>query len=144
MWLIASLLLATAGTPQQFLQGIYKQYVKHGHAAKMETRADLEKLFTPELVKLLLDDRVAAQKRGDEVDLDYDPFVNAQDWNIARYEIAVEGTKATVKLIEPKGATSEVKLDLQETPAGWRVADIHGGPEDSLVAFLKKAIANAY
>jgi hypothetical protein len=145
MWLIASALLVASGPGPavQFLQGIYQHYVGSGKGVSLDTDADVKRWFAPELAQLILDDRAAAEKRGGEVpNLDWDPFMNGQDWSVARFRVTVKGTSAVVKLIEPKGAVSEVKLELQETEAGWRVADVYQSSGESLKKYLKKSLEN--
>ena len=144
MNLIASLLLAaTASNPAaQFVEGIYQRYLKHGKGVPLNTEADLKRVFAPGLVKLIVDDRAKAEKAGDVPALDFDPFVNGQDWNVKSYKVAIEGAQAKVKLLEPKGAATEVTLDLVETPDGWRVADIRYTEGMSLVTLIKKALAS--
>jgi hypothetical protein len=66
--------------------------------------------------------------------------VNGQDWQVARFQVTVKGTQAGVKLIEPEGKGSEVKLELQDTDAGWRVADVYQKNGDGLKKYLKKSL----
>lgn len=142
MWIFASILLAAAAPPAQFVDGIYQRYLKHGKGVPLNTEADLRRVFAPEVVKLIVDDRAKAEKVGDVPALDFDPFVNGQDWNVKSYAVAIEGKEAKVKLREPKGPATEVTLDLVETPDGWRVADVRYTDGMSLVTLLKKALAS--
>ena len=72
--------------------------------------------------------------------LDGDPFVDAQDWDIAKLAITVkaEGPK-TVGLVsfENQGKPTEIKLDLVRTGMGWRIADIKS-PSGTLSELYKK------
>ncbi len=77
---------------------------------------------------------------GHEVGLlDYDPFLQAQDWDTSSFDITVDdaGTgkaKATVKFVN-QGEAMTVLLDLVQTKNGWRAYDItwqHDGKTESL------------
>ena len=73
-------------------------------------------------------DQKAAAKRGEVGPLDFDPFIDAQDWNVAEFDIAVTDTamgraSATVKFTNVGKATT-VLLDLLAVKNEWRVRDI--------------------
>ena len=71
--------------------------------------------------------------------LDFDPFIDAQDWEIAKFDIAVNDaaagkTQATVKFVN-LGEPTTVMIDLVQANKAWRIYDItwlHGGKTDSL------------
>ena len=74
--------------------------------------------------------------------LDYDPLIQAQDFESIKPVFAVEqqtDTRAVViATIENFGETTVVSLDLTKTAGGWRLADIIAGEGSSLLAELKE------
>lgn len=85
-------------------------------------------------------DFTAARQRGDVPTLNGDPFVDAQDWEITNLAMAVvpKGTAAatgTVTFANLRQAKRLV-IDLEQTPAGWRIADIRG-PNGALSVLYK-------
>jgi hypothetical protein len=79
--------------------------------------------------------------------LDFDPFIDAQDWeidtvDIALREVAPDKTSATVSF-KNLGEPHSVVLDLVKLKTGWRIADItwdrkHALGEDTLRGILTK------
>ena len=72
--------------------------------------------------------------------LDGDPFVDAQDWQIAKVDIAISQSaparaQATVKFNNIDEAKTVI-LDLVKLKDGWRVAEIQSGTQ-KLSALLK-------
>ncbi len=84
-------------------------------------------------------DQAAAARRGEVGLLDYDPFLDAQDWDTSTFDIIVGDAgagkaKATVKFVN-QGETMTVLLDLIQIKGDWRVSDItwqHDGKLESL------------
>ena len=74
--------------------------------------------------------------------LDYDPLIQAQDFESIKPVFAVEqqtDTRAVVvATVENFGETTVVTLDLTKTAGGWRLADIIAGEGSSLLAELKE------
>ena len=65
-------------------------------------KAAIRRYFEPSLAALMVKDRKLAAKRGEVGVLDFDPFVDAQEWDIADFDIAVAETapgKATATVI---------------------------------------------
>jgi hypothetical protein len=76
----------------------------------------------------MIKDQKDAARRHDAPNLDGDPFVDAQDWDIAAFDIAVTDTvdnaaSATVKFRNSDTPTVVV-LDLVKTGNDWRVSDV--------------------
>jgi len=77
---------------------------------------------------LMIADDAVAEKHGDVPQLDGDPFVDAQDWDIKDIAIHIDSevgdrAKATVTFLNFKKPDT-VHLDLVQTPKGWRISDI--------------------
>jgi len=89
----------------------------------------------------MIKDQAAAAKRRDVPTLESDPFIDAQDWEIA--DVAVSVTTTGAKAVASVSFTNfkekhEITYDLVQTPAGWRIADIKfGNGRESLRQLLK-------
>ena len=112
-----------------FVTDIYNGYKGNdspGHALDNETV--IRRYFEPSLAMLIIKDQKAAAKRGEVGTLDFDPFVDAQEWDIAAFDIAVSDAApgkatATVKFTN-LGKPTTVLLDLVTVKSEWRVRDI--------------------
>jgi Protein of unknown function (DUF3828) len=120
-----------------FLEKIYAAYKgKNSKGILIDTDARVRLYFEPKLAALMIKDMNAAQKRGEPPELDGDPFVGAQDWEIGPVVITVQDlgpgkATATAKfsnIKEPKTVT----YDLVKLAGGWRIADINWGDNDTL------------
>ena len=103
---------------------------------------------TDETTRHYLDDNLAAlvaenyAKDNVESALDYDPLVQAQDWDEVTTHFTVDSQNATSVVvtvgIENFGERTNVTLDLTMTSDGWRLSDILGADGASLVKELKR------
>ncbi len=120
-----------------FLEKIYAAYKgKNSKGIRLDSDAVLRRYFEPKLAALMIKDRNDAQKRGDIPELDGDPFINGQDWEIGPVDIAVrdiapDKASATVKFRNLKVQTT-VDYDLVQLKEGWRIADITWDGKDTL------------
>jgi hypothetical protein len=135
--LLGVLAAVSTGTPvmaadpaaQAFLVSLYNNYKgKGGNGVALDKEAVVRRYFEPALAALIIKDRKDAESRGDVPSLDGDPFVDAQDWEIAAFDIAVRDTApnkatGTVKFQNFDKAVTVV-LDLVKLREGWRIADI--------------------
>lgn len=90
---IASRALGADLTALPFVTNIYNGYKGNdspGHA--LDTEGAIRRYFEPSLAALMVKDRKLAAKRGEVGVLDFDPFVDAQEWDIADFDIAVAET----------------------------------------------------
>ena len=125
-------------TPEAFLRGIYTPYPNQDFKGQPFWQVD--RFFTPDLARAIEADMREAKRRGEVPKLDGDPFVDAQDWDIAKLAISVktEGPTATgLVSFENQGKPTEIKLDLVRTGMGWRIADIKW-PSGTLSELYKK------
>src|ERR1700720_1303907 len=73
-----------------FVTAIYAAYKgKNAKGIRLDTDANLRRYFEPTLAALMIKDQKDAARRHDAPNLDGDPFVDAQDWDIAAFDIAV-------------------------------------------------------
>ena len=133
---------AETASPQSFVDGIYKHYLgKDSKGLPLNNSAAIRRYFAPPLSEAMAKDFAAAEKAGEVPMLNGDPFIDAQDWEISNVKTAVKSTGAAtavatvafVQFMEPRTVT----LDLVNTPAGWRIADIKWARGDSLRSLYK-------
>ena len=120
---------AEGTSPRAFVDAIYKPYLaKKYKGADYSKPANLRRYFEPKLAGAIIADMAAAGKRNEVPTLEGDPFVDAQDWEIADLAIDIKPVgptkaRATVDFTnfrKPKTVT----LELVKTAGGWRIADI--------------------
>lgn len=120
---------ALAADPAAFVADIYKTYKgKDAKGVPLDNAREVRRLFEPSLAALLIEDQRIAAKRKEVGLLDADPFLDAQDWDIADFDIAIadngaDAATATVKFVNFKEPQTVV-LALAKTRDGWRIHDI--------------------
>lgn len=121
--------LAADQSARDFVTAIYAAY--RGKGAKgiaLDNARQIRRYFAPPLATLIIADQNDAAQRNEVGALDGDPFVDAQDWEIASFDIAVNESgpgkaRATVKF-DNEGTPKVVVLDLVKNGDGWRVSEI--------------------
>lgn len=116
-------------TARGFVTAIYDAYKgKNGNGVALNDARTIRRYFEPSLATLLAKDQSGAARRNEVGKLDFDPFVDGQDWdittvNIAMTDAAADRTTATVDL-NNFGKPSTVVLDLTKVKNDWRINDI--------------------
>ena len=135
-------LSAAEASPEGFLKAIYDRYVgdaKKALGVPLDSDRKIRRYFTPELAALIIKDRKEAAKRKEPPTLDGDPFVDAQEWEIAALSIAVSGGAADKALatVSFKNFDKPVTLHLElvRSKDGWKIGDIRW-PEGTLRALV--------
>lgn len=134
--------VAQGASPQAFLDQLYKVY-RNSHNGKGVdySKPDvIRRYFAPPLAKAILKDQADAKKKQEVPLLNGDPFIDAQDWEIADLNVEVRqadrrhatGTVTFTNAKEPR----KVSLDLIKTGDGWRIAEIRA-PSGSLKDLYK-------
>jgi Protein of unknown function (DUF3828) len=120
---------AADASARAFVTDIYDAYKgKDAKGHPLDNESAIRRYFEPSLAALMVKDQKIAAKRGEVGLLDFDPFIDAQDWEISNFDIAVDDSapgkaSATVKFTNfNKPAT--VRLDLVKVKNDWRIADI--------------------
>jgi hypothetical protein len=132
----ASAALAQGASPHAFLESIYKTY-RTSNAKGVDTaRPDvIRRHFAPTLARAIIRDAADARKRDDLPRLNGDPFIDAQDWQIADLRISMQmatrRNASGVVTFTNAGAPRTVLIDLVKTGDGWRVFEIKA-PSGSL------------
>ena len=112
-----------------FLEKIYAAYKgKKSKGIPLDTDAEIRLYFEPSIAALMIKDSKAAAKRHDVPELEGDPFLGAQDWEIGPVEVTVTDTApdhatAIAKFMNFKEPQT-VTYDLVKLKQGWRIADI--------------------
>jgi hypothetical protein len=125
---VAPVAFAADQTPKDFLDAIYKTYIgKNAKGMPIDKPATM-RLFTPSLRKAIDDDSRRAAKRNEVPNLDGDPFVDAQDWDITSFDISVQDkapdkATGTVKF-DNEGDRKTITLDLVKSTDGWHIDEI--------------------
>ena len=123
-----------------FVTAIYNAYKgKDAKGVPLDNERVIRRYFEPTLAAAMAKDQKAAARRNEVGLLDFDPFLEAQDWDVGAFDIAVSdaaaGTaKATVKFVNQDEAMTVV-LDLVQVKNDWRVYDItwlHDGKTENL------------
>jgi hypothetical protein len=138
-----SLMLARGATPlvaadssaHDFVAAIYDTYVsKDRNGLALDSSAKLQRYFEPSLAALMIKDRNQASRRGEVGTLDFDPFVDAQDWQISDLAIAVQEAgsgkaRATVKF-KNVDKPSTVVLELVKIAKAWKISNVTWQPHE--------------
>jgi hypothetical protein len=127
--LVAASAVADDAAATAFVASIYNAYKgKKAKGLPLDNARTIQRYFEPSLAALISKDQKDAARRHDVPALDGDPFVDAQDWDIAAFEIAFADsasnkTRATVNF-RNAGQPVSVALDLVMVSNDWRVSDI--------------------
>jgi hypothetical protein len=137
---VAGPALAADPAATVFVTAIYAAYKgKNAKGIRLDIEANIRRYFEPSLAALMIKDQKDAARRHDAPNLDGDPFVDAQDWDIAAFDIAVSdavnnAATATVKF-RNSDTPAIVVLNLVKTGNDWRVGDVtwqHDGKKETL------------
>src|SRR5262245_44198929 len=102
-----------------FITAIYNSYRgKDAKGVPLDSESTIRRYFEPNLATLMAKDQRAAAQRNEVGLLDFDPFLDAQDWDVTTFDIAVNDAaagkaQAIVKFIN-QGQPVTVVLDLVE------------------------------
>ena len=144
--LLAVPVFAADQSARDFVTAIYDAYKgKDVKGHPLDDAAAIRRYFEPALAALMIKDQNAAAKSGDVGSLDGDPFIDAQDWDIKDFDIAVAESApgkaiATVKFAN-LGAPKTIVLDLIKLKNGWRIEEItwqRDGKSETLRALFRQ------
>lgn len=120
--------------PAEVIRPLYTRYMTDPAATTFPTLEEQAPWSAP--LRQALIDMEARSRDENEPILDFDPFANAQDWQIANVNVTtdsvVENNHAVVRAsFTNGGAPQEVIYDLIWEGGGWRVDNMRsGGPPD--------------
>ena len=124
---LSAVVMLTAATriddPKTFVTEVYKRYVA---AQKGHEYSAPEDIYTARLAKLIRDDRRKA--RGEVGCLDFDFWVNGQDWVIKDLAVTSEDPGPDRKTVVAKflntGDPQEIHLEFQRVGGRWLLDDV--------------------
>ncbi len=101
----------------------------------MDSNQKIQRYFEPSLAAQMVKDQNDAAQRKEVSTLDFDPFVDAQDWDIAAYNVTVsdkgaDKASATVTF-NNFGKPQTVVLDLVKIKNDWKINDIAWTPHEN-------------
>jgi len=123
-----------------FITAIYNSYKgKDAKGTPLDSERTIRRYFEPKLAAAMARDQKAAARKNEVGRLDFDPFLDAQDWEVDSFDIAVGNAaagkaQATVKFVN-MGEAMTVTLDLVQASNAWRIYDIawmHDGKTETL------------
>jgi hypothetical protein len=110
-----------------FVKAIYNTFTKPGSdGVAIDNVMKLRRYFEPKLAAAM--DKDQKDAHGEIGALDFDPFIDAQDWEFKKFDVALKDTApgkitATVTFTNLKQPTTIV-LDLVKIKNDWRIYDI--------------------
>jgi hypothetical protein len=120
--------MAADASAKDFVTAIYRNYEgKEAKGLPLDTPAN-RALFTPGLMQLIEADLKQAAQSKEPPQLDGDPFVDAQDWDIPSFKVDVADkgptkAEATVQFANG-GQENSVTLLLVKLNNAWRIDNI--------------------
>jgi len=126
---IATRVRAADASALAFVTEIYNAYKgKNAIGHPLDGERAIRRYFEPSLAALMVKDQKAAARRGEVGMLDFDPFIDAQDWEISDFDIDVRdaapgNASATVKFAN-LGEPRSIGLELVKIKNDWRIGDI--------------------
>jgi hypothetical protein len=134
--------LAADAAAQAFVAAIYAAYTgKNGNGIQLDSDDALRRYFEPGIAAAIRKDQKNSEQRNEVGTLDFDPFVDGQDWDIPSVDIAIRDTApdkavATVKFTS-SGKPTTVVLELLKIRNNWRVRDITWNRDDGKTETLR-------
>jgi hypothetical protein len=130
---------AADATAKTFVTRIYDAYKgKNSKGISIETEAAIRSYFEPSLAALIIKDEKDAAKRKEVPTLEFDPFIDGQEWELSDVNIAVSDASpnkavATVSF-KNFGLPTKIVLQLVKTKNDWQIVNItwergDNGPE---------------
>jgi hypothetical protein len=137
---IATPALAAEQTAQVFVTAIYDHYKgKNTKGVPLDKDRDVRRYFAPALAAKIVKDSKDAARRHEVRALDGDPFIDAQDWDIAAFDIAVSEPapgKAVATVNFTNDTPKVIVLELVKLKDGWRIAQITYRRDDNTTETL--------
>lgn len=112
-----------------FVSAIYKSYTTGSKdGVRIDSGRKLRRYFEPALAEAMNKDQENAAKHHDVGELDGDPFIDAQDYDIKHFDVAIKDTApgkviATVTF-DNFGKQWTIVLELIAIKNDWRIYDI--------------------
>lgn len=127
--------------PKSFVSEVYRRLIASQSTHSSYTPP--EDIYTPRLEKLIREDKRKA--KGEVGCLDFDFWINAQDWTITHLTITTADDGPDRKTVIAKfrniGEPQEIHFDFQRNAGRWLLDDVHSlsAPPWTLSEILKCA-----
>jgi len=127
---------AADASARAFVAAIYDAYVgKNGDGIALDSEQKVQHYFEPSLAAMILRDQKEAARHQEVGNLDFDPFVDAQDWDIAAFNVVMndkgpDRASATVQF-NNFGKSQTVVLELVKIKSEWKISDISWTPREN-------------
>jgi hypothetical protein len=144
----ASALAADRSDGERLVESLYRQFAWEAVLASGfsepglvdQPQPVLERFFTPELARLIVQDREEVARSGEIARLDFLPLWDAQDPSAADLNVTA-GDKPNTVVVSFRSFDAkeqrQIVFVVEETPAGIRIADIEYPGDYSLASLLK-------
>jgi hypothetical protein len=148
---VPALAAGNEAAAKAFLNSIYQHYLGNssgsGKGVALTSPKAVRSYFTVGLASLILEDRVAAAKRGEPPVLDGDPFMGRQDWDVSNLSVEVKDASpfkavGTVSFMN-SGKPEKVVIELLRSGNEWRIADIEWDSGTLRGLYRRKAARDA-
>ena len=133
---LATRAAAADASARAFVAAIYDAYVgKNGNGIALDSEQKVRHYFESSLAALILQDQKDAARRKEVGTLDFDVFVDAQDWDIAAFNIVMndkgpDKASATVQF-NNFGKAQTTVLDLIKIKNEWKITDVTWTPHEN-------------
>jgi hypothetical protein len=138
LWFVVGLARAADNTPESFIKSLYAVH-QPGKDKNLDwcDKKAISKFADARLTSLFLKDCECARRTGEICQLDSDPFYDAQDFDDGDPNPRVKRT-ATNSFEVTIHNFDDYKLiyKMKKTSDGWRISDIEGPTNKSLVKLL--------
>jgi hypothetical protein len=120
----------TAESPEKFIRNMFQEHLsQYDNVFWFDNEAILSKYFDKELTALFLEDRKCYEWTDELCSLDFDPIIDAQDYDEKRptkVEVTIEHSNDVIKAIVTFDNIQPRKIIfvISITPKGFRIADI--------------------
>jgi hypothetical protein len=116
---------APISDPLAFVSDVYKHFAKPSPASS--TYQPPDDIYTPRLQKLIRDDRKRA--KGEVGCLDFDFWVNGQDWELKNVKVTAAAAGPDRKTIIARfiniDTPEEIHFDFRQIGGRWLLDDVH-------------------
>jgi len=128
--------------PASVIRELYRVHNDgRGHVFDAKGKTHLYRFFDQKLADLIWK-TITETPEGEVGNLDFDPLYNAQDTQIANFQIGrpvVKGDTATVLVsFRNFGTRTKISFAMHKSEAGWRVSNVDYGKDTNLVKLLSQ------
>ena len=136
--------LRQQNTPDAVVRGLYQVHTPDKSILSSKTRQPFDRFFDKNLADLMWQDLTT--HKGEVGVLDFDPFYNAQDFDIKNLLVGsakITGAKATVPVsFTNYKRKNSLIYSLVKQNGKWKISDVRYSATDTLLGFFKEGAQN--